>query len=366
MPFIVGTKDRAPANRAEAARQRRSQHTQSRVNSAASRAVHPPKNRQVTMRQSGYGKPILQQIGTKRSRRQYYVTMDQYGAELRLPALPVINPGWRLLSGLLAILALAGMIALWNSPFFQIMSVEITGLKRISADELAGVLHLENLSIIELDPGAIKQEIAGEYPELMNVQVKLEMPSFVNISAEERQPVLSWRKGDQVVWVDTENVVIPARGEPGSLVAVVSENDLPRAPLTIAEIANQVEITQAHTEANPGVADKPGLLEQSASSAKENESKEIVLEKADPTLIAAIMNLSQRLPPGTEIAYQADHGLSWTDAQGWRIIIGRDIDQFDAKFELYQKIAGYLSEQGVTPVLVSVEQLNAPFYRLEQ
>ncbi len=74
-----------------------------------------------------FGKPIHQQVATKRARRQFYVTMDQRGAELRLPAITVINPGWRLLSGLLAALALAGIIAMLISPFFQIMSVEVTG-----------------------------------------------------------------------------------------------------------------------------------------------------------------------------------------------------------------------------------------------
>lgn len=366
MPFVAGSKDRNPASRAEVARQRRTQRSQTRVNSASNRVVKPVKNRPVTVRGGAFGSPILQQVGKKRSRRQFYVTMDQYGAELRLPALPVLNPGWRLLSGLLAILALAGIITMWNLPFFQIMSVDVTGLQRINSDELVNDLRLENLSIIEIDPKAVEQEIARAYPELVDIQVQLEMPAFISISAAERQPVLAWHKGDQVSWVDTEGVIIPARGEAGPLVTVASENDLPRTPLTVEEIASQAEETEAQSGDNVENSTKPGLFAWLTMNTSENTLEEPTLEIADPALIATVMELSQRLPPGTQIVYQEIHGLSWADPQGWQVFIGRDINQFDAKFELYQKVISFLTDQGIQPVMVSVEQLNAPFYRLEQ
>ena len=367
MPFITGSKDRTPTDRADEARQRRSQRSQARANTVTNRVIHPVRNRPVTVRGNTFGSPIHQQVGTKRARRQFYVTMDQHGAEMRLPALPVINPGWRLLSALLAILALAGIITMWSSSFFRIVSVEVTGLQRINPDELTASLRLENLSIVEIDPGAIMQAIAKEYPELVNIQVALEMPSFISISAAERQPVLAWRKGDQVSWVDTEGMIIPARGEAGLLVTVVSENDLPRAPLAVEEITAQAQTAEAQAEAGTEAPAKPGLLAQLTNAAeKKTLEKEIILEKADPRLMAAAQDLSKRLPPETGIVYQQDHCLGWADTQGWQVYIGRDLNQFEAKFEMYQKITSYLADQGIQPALVSVEHLNAPFYRLEQ
>ncbi len=33
---------------------------------------------------------------------------------------------------------------------------------------------------------------------------------------------------------------------------------------------------------------------------------------------------------------------------------------------MYQQVTNYLTDQGINPALVSVEHLNAPYYRLEQ
>ena len=51
--------------------------------------------------------------------------------------------------------------------------------------------------------------------------------------------------------------------------------------------------------------------------------------------------------------------------QGWQVYIGADLANFEAKYDMYQKIAKHLGDQGVKANLVNVENLNAPFYRLE-
>ncbi|MBE0696609.1 MAG: hypothetical protein IH586_06770 [Anaerolineaceae bacterium] len=369
MPFDRGSKDRTPTSRADQARQRRSQQTQERVSTVGNRAVNPVRSRPVTVRgNTSFGSPIHKQTGTKRARRQFYLTMDQHGSELRLPALPVFHPGWRIASALLVILVLAGIVTLYSSPFFQIMAVDISGLQRISPDDMAAKLNLENLSIVEIDPQAITQAIATEYPELMDIQVSIEMPGFIAISAVERQPVMAWLKGDQMTWIDADGVIFIARGDAGPLLTIESEDDLPRAPLSVEEVAAQLKAAEAAAEADPTPASKPGLFAQLSNPTEKKEPvvKENVLEIADPTLMAAAQELSKKLHPETTLVYQQDHGLGWTDPQGWQVYIGRDLNQFEAKFGLYQQIASYLAEKELKPVLVSVEHLNAPFYRLEQ
>jgi hypothetical protein len=368
MRFVSGPKDRTSTNRADTARQRRSQRGQERVKTAGSRVVNPVRSRPVTMRANTYGRPLNQQVGTKRARRQFYVTMDQHGAELRLPALPVISPGWRLLSAVVAILAAFGIYSLWMSPFFQAAPVEISGLQRISPDELAGMLSLENLSIVEIDPAAITEEISKAYPELMQIQVAVEMPNFITINAVERQPVLAWLKGDQMTWVDADGVLFPARGDAGPLVTIESEYDLPRAPLSAEEIALLDKTAEAEAVAQAEEeAAKPGMLARLFTPTEKAEPEsEPILEQADPTLMTAALDLSKKLPPETSIVYEQDHGLGWIAEQGWQVYIGRDLVQFEDKLALYQAISSHLAEQGIQPVLVSVEHLNAPFYRVEQ
>lgn len=370
MRFVRASNERTPStSRADQARQRRSKQTQERVNTVGNRAVNPERSRPATtVRGNLFGRPLHQQVGAKRARRQLYLTMDQHGTELRLPALPVFHPGWRILSALIAVLALAGIITFYSSPFFQIMAVDIIGLQRISAEELLGKLNLEYIPIVEIDPKAITEAIAADYPDLMDIQVTLEMPSFITISAVERQPVLAWRQGDNLTWVDADGFIFIARGDAGPLLTIESENDIPLAPLAVEEISAQAKAAEKATqEAKSETAAKPGLFSQVASTPEEKAvEKEKGLEKADPVLIAAAQELIQKLPPETILIYQQEHGLGWTDPQGWQVFIGKDLNQFEVKFALYQSIASYLAKNEIKPVLVSVEHINAPFYRLEQ
>lgn len=349
-------------DRAEAARQRRTQNSQQRVNKVSNRITNPANPRPVTVRGNTFGTPILRRAGTQRARRQFYLTMDQAGSELRLPAIALTNPGWRLLSGLVAILAIFGIFSMLNSPFFRIEMVEVSGVQRLSPDDLTSTLNLENLSIIEVDRQAAFETLSRAFPELVDIQVAVFMPNIVTISATERQPVLAWQKGDEVSWVDAEGVIFPARGEAEVLVTVYSENDLPLAapPVNILldEEQNQAEQVEEETTS---LLTAP-LLTAGTRPAGQTD----VPMKADPVLLHAAQLLSQKLPPETQIVYHIPNGLGWNDPHGWQVYIGKDLSEFEVKYATYQELTNYLVEQGLQPLLVSVEHLNAPFYRLEQ
>jgi cell division protein FtsQ len=370
MRFVTAPKARTnptPTSRAEEARRRRVQDSQKRVKTTASRLVSPTKTRPATVVRGSslFGKSIFQQTGNKRARRQFYLTMDQHGSELRLPALPAINFGWRLLSGLLSALILFGIVSFWTSPYFQITSVEVSGLQRISPEELTSTLQMEYLSIVQVDPETLLQTIQLAYPELVDIQIKIEMPNYVSISAVERQPVMAWIKGDQLTWVDGEGILFPSRGDAGPLVTIESEDDIPLAPLPIEKLAMIAQTAEAESTAEAPA--KTGLFSSAVKVAGKVEPTLTVEPlKADPVLLAAAQALSHQLPADTLLVYQKDHGLGWTDSQGWQVYIGRDLDQYEAKYSLYQTIIGYLAEQGIKPAMVSVENLNEPFYRLEQ
>lgn len=358
MRFWSGSNDSA-ASRAEAARRRRSERSQQRINTVSNRVVNPVNPRPVIVRGKAFGTPIHRKAGTQRVRRQFYLSMDQAGAELRLPAISLAAPGWRMLSGLIVILAAVGIFSMLNSPYFRIEAVEVKGLQRLSPADLTSALNLENLSIVEIDRKAVLDDILQKYPELKDVKVSVFMPNLVSISAAERQPVFAWQKGEETRWVDAEGVVFPARGEAGPLVTVYSESDLP---------------LMAQPEALPETSESDAAAEEAKTQTSllsplpsaEKTSPAAALPKADPVLIAAAQGLSQVLPPETRIVYHAVHGLGWNDAQGWQVYIGKDLNQFEAKYAMYQDIASYLAGQGIRPSLVSVEHLNAPFYRLEQ
>jgi hypothetical protein len=339
-------------NRADEVRSRRAQRSKERISSVSSRVVNPRPSRPVVVRGSAFGRPIHQQAGT-RARRQFYVTVDRAaGTEMRLPAIPLLNPGWRLASGILAILVIFGIVSMWNSPFCMINAVEVTGVQRLSVDEISAVINLENLSIVEVDPGLVKEKLASKYPELINIRVRVDLPNAVSVSAEERVPVLAIEKGDQTDWVDASGYIFPARGEVDSLVTIDAEDGLPLA-LVLPE----------KTESGQQEA---GSSKKDPASSTSTPDAAPISQVVDPTTLNALLELSQMLPQETKLAYSKEHGLGWKSPEGWQIFIGTDLQQFKDKYSMYQQLTKYMSKEGVNPVLVNVEHLNAPYYRLEQ
>jgi cell division protein FtsQ len=340
-------------NRAEEIRSRRAKRSQERISQVSSRVTSPPPAHPVTVR--GGSRPIHQQIGTTRPRRQFYLTMDRAaGTEVRLPAVPEIHIGWRLASGLLAIVMTLGIYSMWNSPFTQVQSVEIQGITRLNLEEVAAKLNLENHSIIEIDPAQVQDTLYTAYPELINVHVSVGMPNAVDVSAEERQPVLAIQQGDQLMWVDASGVLFPARGDAGKLRTIQAKDGLPLAPVPLTEAQ------QAAQEASSTEGD---------NAAAQAAAKPVPVTgpvRIDPTVLTALDELGKKLPAETQLVYSKQDGLGWKAAQGWQVFIGKDLSNFEAKYAMYQQVASYLKKQGLQPSLVSVEQLNAPYFRSEQ
>lgn len=372
-----------PTTRADEVRRRRTQRSQQRVSSAVTRAANPVNPRPVIVRghasqglpwnnppkkagQARASKPSL--INTplynksnNRGRRQFYLTMDQYtGTEMRLPAIPMPHPGWRLLSGLIAVAMLVAIYGLLNSSRFQVSAVKVQGLTRISEQEINDTLHIQDEPVIDLDGNQLKDELVNKYPELVNVRVDVSLPNEVTVSAGERAPVIAVHKGDSTTWIDAEGVVFPQRGDAaayqGKLLTINTEDDLPIvAPAVVATATPSADAAQADT----GQTDAAAKTDSQPTAAAGPQ-------KIDPALIAAAQALSQKLPPETALVYSKDNGLGWTDQQGTQVFIGKDMTDFGTKFVLYQEIAKYLSDQGQKATLIDVAQINAPFYRLEQ
>ncbi len=357
LPFRAVLNNSSSGNRSESVRQRRSQRGKERAGAAAEKIVKPA--RPVTVRGGGFGTrqstPIYRQSATNRPRRQFYVAMDS-GAELRLPAIRLVNPGWRLVSGMLVIALCMGIFSMFNSDYFRITSLEIVGLERITANDLDLQLRLENLSILDVEPAVIQQQIETDFPELTDVQISVQMPNYVTISARERQPVLAWHQGEKTYWVDAEGVIFPVRGETSALVTVNTSADLPLANLSRQELIQ----TASQDESVPVTAANAIDV---ATAALTTSTAAVNERKADLRLLNATLMLAKKLPEGTQIIYDPSFGLGWNDPGGWQVFIGKDLNDFDVKFAKYQTILKNLEDQGVKLTLISVEHPNAPFYR---
>ena len=324
-----------------------------RTNRTASQATEVPVSmaRPVVVRNTTFGTPIHRQAATPNPRRQYYVALNAAapGAELRLPAMPVIHWGWRALSGAMVFALLVVIGSLLWSPFFLVDTIHIEGINRLDAGEIEAIADLENLSIVEVNAKEVRDDLTKTFPGIEKVVVSVGLPNAVGITITERQPAIAWRLGEETLWIDAEGVIFPAQGDAGPLLTIHSQDNPPLAAPVVTP-----EMEQAAEESEEGKA--------ALAAAQANPEP----DKIDPALLVTAQKLVALLPEGTALAYSQSDGLGWQDPNGMYVYIGSSLEDFDAKFAMYQQIATEMSNRGLQPALISVEYLNNPYLKMEQ
>lgn len=283
------------------------------------------------------GAPLTaRKIGKKKARRRYDLTLNMPGAEMRLPALPALAVGPRLVSGML-VLALGFLIYyLWTAPTFQVEAASISGLQRLSRSDVNAVLDIAGEPIFALSGRELEQKLREAFPEFSTVSVQVSFPRQVTVSVVERQPILTWKQPDRTVLVDANGVSFPQRnpGVPAPALTVEASGPPPAVVNTALDF------------------EKPNLVVDS--------SPFIPVE-----MVSAILSISAIAPAGTPLIYDEEHGLGWKDAQGWDVYFG-DIQDMDMKLRVYQALVKTLQKEKIQPALISVEYVHTPYYRLER
>jgi cell division protein FtsQ len=348
--------------RADQARLRKTQQSTVRVTSSVQRAVSEPAPaaRPVTVRNATFGTPVRQRVQTTNPRRQYYVALDTPGVEMRLPALPALHLGTRSISAVIAIACLVGIFSLLFSPFFAVGLPKVNGLNRLTQTEIETALDIENAAVVNLDAAVLTETLRQAYPILESVRANISLPNQVTVTIKERQPIFSWKFGDKVMWADANGVLFPATGEPAEMLTISADGE---PPLYISPEEQKAidEAEKAKTAAGLTATEKTVL----DITLKNNPAKGKT-DKIDPVLLSAAQKLASYFPAGMVLAYSKSHGLGWQDPGGWEVYIGKDLNSFDQKYALYQSINQQLAGQSITPAIISVEFLDAPYYRLEK
>jgi hypothetical protein len=55
--------------------------------------------------------------------------------------------------------------------------------------------------------------------------------------------------------------------------------------------------------------------------------------------------------------------MGWQDPRGWSVYFGQNTQDIPMKLAAYQTIEDTFTQQGIQPTLISVEYLDAPFYK---
>jgi hypothetical protein len=278
------------------------------------------------------------------------------GAEVIFRNIPVIRPGWRLLSSFLVLLIGAALYMAWNTPALRISQVTLVGNKRVSSADIQAILNLNGQQIFAVDPTVIVKKITAAFPEVTNVTAEVNSPADVVVSFDERQPLITWSFNKTSYWVDPSGFIFKPHGKVTTPVNIKA-NEPPPVVETPVPAATSGTPT-------PEAQGKNASLTQADASASQSTS--LVGKHISPVVMSSAIKLGAMLKKNTTLAYSNTDGLGWHDAGGWDVYIGLDLNNMDTKLLMYKAVVEQVKKDGVTPVLISVENPDTPYYRTEK
>jgi len=252
-------------------------------------------------------------------RRRVDVSLSSPGAEIRLPAVPTVSNKWRVVSGILAVSIFMVLILVTKAGHFQVNSVQTEGLERFTEGEIKQAINITGSSIFFVNPKSIKADLYHTYPGLSEVNVQVSWRSQVVISLVERNPVMAWNWDGHVRWVDANGVAFEPHDE-GLNVVQVNSDILP-----------------------PTIKDR----------------------FVDPRIVKTVETLALYIPENTQMIFDPEHGLGWHDSRGWVVYFGLNNDDAAQKMIVYTALIEYLKKKGITPGMINVEFIEAPYFRME-
>lgn len=288
----------------------------------------------ITHRKSYRVQPI------NRKRGKVSVPLKTKGAELQLPAFPNLQLGWRLISGAIFVLSLFVVISFSNFSTFEVSAVNLTGTERLTSEEILRKLKLTGTSILKVQPDQVEEDILANFPSIREANVSAGLPAKLNIKVIERSPLVLWQKQDESMWIDVEGVIFPVKGDVEVPLSVLAYSDPPEGPA--------IDIPRYEEESQENV-----------------DIEEPTIQTTTFEFVQAILALNEYVPLNTQMQYDPNFGLGWQDPQGWLVFFGKNTSEINTKLLEYQTIIAALQARNITPALISLENLHAPFYRLE-
>jgi cell division protein FtsQ len=143
----------------------------------------------------------------------------------------------------------------------------------------------------------------------------------------ERTPILLWSQGENITWIDANGISFMPRGNVPGLIPIASNGNPPNV---------------APPDLKQSVYNQPFI---------------------SPDMVQAIVTLYPQVPDGSPMIFDPKYGMGWQDPRGWSVYFGQNTQDIPMKLKVYQAILDTITKQGVQPTLISVEYLDAPFYK---
>ena len=283
---------------------------------------------------SGSGKRAKRK--NKGVKRRYDIALPTQGVEMRLPSVPSIKMGWRLLSFFMLIGLSFGFYYMWTSPEFLVQEVFVDGTVQFAADSISQKLLVYQKPIYLIEPQKLEQQLLDQFPGLLSISVQVGFPAQIAVMVEERVPVILWAQDGTDQWIDAQGIAFDPPGLALGLVHVQASASPPAPFLTQAETPEEID-------SGPEIFDTPKAF-------------------MTAEMVAAILALGDQLPKGVTLLFDNQHGFGWRDPAGWDVYFGMDDKDMSMKLKVYDSVVQKLRAEGIQPAVVSVEYLHAPFY----
>lgn len=267
--------------------------------------------------------PHLKRAKPKRRktlRRRYDLALPvELGAEIRLPAIPVIRPGPRLASFGLLLATIWVLTQILRSPGLVTAEASVLGNKMLTPAQVRSMALTAGMPSYLIDP----ERVAGiltAHSEIAAAQVSVGWPNRVELKVEEREPLVSWNDAGRKWWLSRDGVAFLQHGE------------------------------------------WPGLAQVTTQEPALNITENPLAPAISPDVLLAATALSAQLPEAALLHYDPIEGLNFDDPRGWTAVFGSDGDML-VKVRLYRGIIDDLSSREVSATLISVADPATPYYR---
>lgn len=259
----------------------------------------------------------------RRPRRRHDIVLPtEIGAEARLPALPVIRPGLRLLTAVLLAGTAWALRHMVTAAAFEVQDATVIGAKLLSPGQIRSIAGVDGLPVVMVDPAEVVSRLL-KYPEISAAEVVVRWPNRVEITVVERYPLAEWDDAGQGWWLSAEGIAFLRRADWPGLAHLASE----RPMLSIQE-----------DPLAPAIA---------------------------PEVLQAAAVLASQLPEVEVFLVDERHGFGFDDPEGWRAYFGFGGDMV-MKVRLYRFLSDHLRTRGLRPAVVSVEDVAAPYYSMQR
>ena len=226
----------------------------------------------------------------------------------------------------LTLLGLIAATAAWVllDDRFYVYRADVVGTVRLSSEAVFWASDLPGLHILWVNANEVEAQILEALPSLESVDVSCGLPADCTIAVVERQSRIVWDDGGKLWWVDANGVIFPAP---------------PSIPPNGGEEEGGGWIVRGSLP-----RDEQGRLDE-------------------PVRIALAELWASGFEVGQMLSYVPARGLVFTDARGWRVIVGQGPGMGE-RLRVLEAVTAHLEARGLVPRFVDVRFPNAPYYSL--